>query len=222
MTAAVRVLAAAACVWLAAPAAAQTRPVPPRILIDVGGTMLGGGALGSTDATYLTPTGESFTLFSTSQSWSAGAGIIGHLQVRVAPRVALELSGSWTRPEIRSKITGDFEGAADTTATAAVSQFLTNGGLVVSFKTRGKWTPFARGAVSWLRHLSDDETLYQDGISAELGGGIRYAWKEKRGHVKPYGLRADVWISARSGGLELAQKSWVIAPGFSAAFIFKL
>lgn len=206
----------------AVPAAAEQAPSPPRVLIDVGGTILGGGKLGSTDATYTTPTGQSITLFSTAQSWTAGPGIIGHLQVRVAPRVALELSGSWTRPEIRSKITGDFEAAADTTAASSVDQFLTSGGLVMSFATHGKWTPFARGAVGWLRHLSNDQTLYQDGISTELGGGIRYAWKEKRGHVKPYGLRVDVWLSARSGGLDLAQKSRVIAPGFSAAFIFKL
>jgi hypothetical protein len=216
-----RALALTALLAPAVPAAAQQAP-PPRVLIDVGGTVLGGGALGSTDATYITPTGQSTTLFSTSQSWSAGAGLIAHLQVRVKPRVDLELTGSWTRPEIRSKITGDFEGAADTTAASTVDQFLTSGGLVVSFARHGKWTPFARGAVSWLRHLSNDQTLYQDGISAELGGGIRYAWKEKRGHVKPYGLRADVWISARSGGLDLAQKSRVIAPGFSAALIFKL
>jgi len=215
-------VAMAALLVPAVPAAAQPAPLPPRVLIDVGGTVLGGGTLGSTDATYLTPTGQSVTLFSTSQSWSAGPGIIGHLQIRVKPRVALELSGSWTRPEMRSKITGDFESAADTTAASTVSQFLTSGGLVISFTPHGKWTPFARGAVSWLRHLSSDQTLYQDGLSAELGGGVRYAWKEKRGHVKPYGLRADVWISARSGGLDFAQKSRVIAPGFSAAFIFKL
>ncbi len=211
-----------ASVWCAAPVSAQVAPLPPRVLLDVGGTVLGGGALGSTDATYVTATGAPFTLFSTSQSWSTGVGATAHLQVRLKPRVAVELSGSWTRPDIRSKITGDFEGAADTTATSAVSQFLTSGGLVVSFRPRGKWTPFARGAVSWLRHLSNDETLYQDGLSADLGGGLRYAWREKRGHVRPYGVRADVWINVRSGGLELAHQSRVIAPGFSAAFIFKL
>ena len=73
-----------------------------------------------------------------------------------------------------------------------------------------------------MRHLSNDQTLYQDGIAADLGGGVKYAWKEKRGHVKPYGLRADVWMNLRAGGIKLAQKSRVIAPGFSASLIFKL
>jgi len=207
---------------LVAPASAQSVPLPPRVLFDVGGTLIGGGALGTTDATYLTPTGQSLTLFSTSQSWSAGAGITGHLQVRLKPRVALELSGTWTRPEIRSKITGDFEGAADTTALQPVSQFLTNGGVVVSFARHGAWTPFARGAVGWLRHLSSDQTLYQDGLSVELGGGVTYVWRPTPGHLRPYGLRADVWANLRRGGLELAQASRIIAPGFSAEFIFKL
>ena len=177
---------------------------------------------GSADATYTTSTGASFTLFSTAQSWSSGEGIIGHLEIRVAPRVALEISGDWTRPEIRSKITSDFEGAADTTATQRVSQFRANGGVVVSFAPRGRWTPFARGAVGWLRHLSSDNTLYQDGVTADLGGGVRYAWREKAGHVTPYGVRADFWLNARSGGLDLAKQSRIVTPGFSVAFILKL
>lgn len=211
------------CLGLAAvPAAAQSTVAPPRVLIDLGGTMQGGGDLGSTDATYTTPTGTPFTLFSTAQSWGGGAGVVGHLSIRVKPRVALEVSGSWTRPELRARITGDFEGAADTTATQTVSQFLAGAGVAVSFKPRGKWTPFARGAVSWMHHLSNDQTLYQDGVAADLGGGVRYVWKEMRGHVKPYGLRADVWMNVRSGGIELAPRSRIITPGFSASLIFKL
>ena len=222
MTALMRAGAVVACLGCAAPALAQSAAVPPRVLLDVGGAWIGGGALGTTDATYMTAAGESFTLFSTSQSWSAGAGLIGHLQVRVAPRVALELSGSWTRPDLRAQISADVEGAADTTATSTVSQFITSGGVVFSLKPRGKWTPFARGAVGWLRHLSNDETLYQDGVSADLGGGVTYAWREKSGHLRPYGLRADVWMNVRSGGLDFAEKSRVITSGLSAAFIFKL
>ncbi len=218
-----RVVAMAAGLGLAAvPAAAQSASAPPRVLLDVGGTLLGGGSLGSTDATYTTPTGASFTLFSTAQSWGSGAGVTAHLLIRVKPRVAFEVSGSWTRPELRARISGDFEGAADTTATETVSQFLTGAGVVVSLTPRGKWTPFARGAVSWMRHLSSDQTLYADGVAADLGGGVRYAWKNARGHVKPYGLRADVWMSVRSGGMALAQRSRIIAPGFSASLIFKL
>lgn len=207
------------------PASAQTprsQPSQPRVLIDVGGAVLGGGDLGSVDATYTTPAGGPFTLFSTAQSWSAGAGIIGHLQVRVTPRLAIELSGDFTRPEARSKITGDFESAADTTATQTVSQFRTNLGAVWSFPTRGRWTPFARGTIGWLRHLSNDNTLYSDGVTTDLGGGVRYAWREKPGHIKPYGVRADVFLNIRSGGLDLAQKSRIVAPGFSVSFILKL
>lgn len=219
----VRVTAIAAGLCLVAiSAAAQSSLVPPRVLVDVGGTALGGGGLGSIDATYTTPTGTSFTLFSTSQSWGAGRGVVGHVMIRVKPRVAIELSESWTRPELRASITGDFEGAPDTMATQAVQQFLTSAGVVVSFTPHGKWTPFARGAVSWMRHLSNDQTLYLDGVAGDLGGGVRYVWKEKSGHVKPYGLRADVWMNVREGGIKLAQKSRVIAPGFSASLIFKL
>ena len=205
----------------ATPVAAQVAP-PPRVLIDIGGSWAGGGSLGSTDATYITPSGATMTLFSTSQSVSGGAGLGGHLRVRLTPRVAVEASASWSRPELRSRITGDFESAEETTATQTFSEFLAGGGLVMSFKRESRWRPFARGAVSWMRQLSGDQSHYHDGVRADLGGGMEYVWREKRGHIKPYGLRADVWIGVKRGGLELDQKSRIISPGFSASLIFKL
>lgn len=204
---------------LARPASAQTAP---RVLIDAGAAAVGGGSLGSTDASYITPAGTPFTLFSSSQSWSMGAGVIGHLLVRVAPRVQVEVAGSWTAPQLRSKITSDFENIPETTASQTLSQFLTTGGVVVSIRPRGPWTPFVRGAAGWMRHLSRDQTLYQDGVTVDLGGGVRYAWREKRGHVKPYGVRADVWLNVRRGGIEAAPRSRLITPALSVAFIFKM
>jgi hypothetical protein len=220
----VRALAilAISAVGLFAPQRSEAQALAPRVLIDVGAARIGGGSLGSRDATYTTPAGDPFTLFSTSQSWSAGTGVIGHVLVRITPRVAAELSGSWTRPELRSTITADFEGIGNTTASQSVSQFLTSGGLVMSLRQRGKWTPFARGAIGWLRHLTNDQTLYDDGISAEIGGGVKYTWAEKHGHFRPYGLRADVWMNLRTGGIEAAPKSRVIAPGLALSLMFKL
>lgn len=206
---------------VAAPLYAQVAP-PPRLLLDVGGTWTGGGSLGTTDANYITPTGTTMTLFSTTQSVSGGAGLGGHLRVRLTPRVAFEASGSWSRPQLRSRITGDFEGADAVTATQTYSEFLAGGGLVLSFHQQGRWRPFARGAVSWMRQLSGDQSHYHDGYRADLGGGMQFVWREKRGHIKPYGLRADVWIGVKHGGLELDQKSRIVSPGFSASLIFKL
>jgi len=73
-----------------------------------------------------------------------------------------------------------------------------------------------------MRQLAGDQSHYEDGVSVDLGGGVAYAWREKRGHFTPYGLRADAWLGLRTGGLELDRRSRVIAPGFSAALIFKL
>lgn len=214
-----RTFIAAALVFSAAPAFAQT--AAPRVLLDIGAAMVGGGKAGSVDAVYTSPTGNTVPLFSTSQSWGPGAGAIVHLQIRLKSRLALELSGDFTRPEARASITGDFEAADNVTAIQRVSQFRTNAGLVLSFQQRGKWTPFVRGTIGWLRHLSNDQTLYQDGVTADLGGGVLYTWRQKSGHFKPYGIRADVFVNARNGGLELGPKSRIIAPGGALSFIFK-
>ena len=92
----------------------------------------------------------------------------------------------------------------------------------LSSRTPGGQPPFARGAVSWLRHLSHDQTLYQDGIALDLGGGVDYVWRTKGGHVKPYGLRADVFMNMRSGGIDAAAKSRVIAPAIGLSLIFRM
>lgn len=205
---------------VASTASAQT-PVP-RVLVDIGATVVGGGALGSTDAVYMTPSGAAYTLFSTSQSWSSGAGFVGHVQIRLSPRVQLEIGESWTRPTMESSITNDVEGAASTVATQTVHQFLTSAGVTVSMPQRGRFRPFGRATLSWLRQLSDDQTLFRSGLAGEFGGGGVYLLADVPGHFKAYGLRADVFVNVRSGGLELAQKSRVIAPGISASFIFKL
>lgn len=209
---------------LGAPVSAQTmtQPASPRVTIDVGAAFIGGGTLGSSDATYASATGTPVTLFSTSQSVKGGAGLIGRLEIRLAGTVALELGGSWTRPKLQSKISSDFEGAENTTATQTISQFLAGGGLVKSFASHGRVTPFVRGTASWMRQLAGDQSLYKDGVSVDLGGGVRYARQSPNGHFKPYGLRADVWMSLRTGGIEIDTKHRLFSPGVSASLIFKL
>lgn len=219
-------LASAVMLLALAPAAmGQTVTQPgtsPRATLDIGAIYVGGGSLGTSDATYLSSTGTPVTLFSTAQSIKGGPGVVGHLNISIAQGVALELSGSWSRPVLQSKITGDTEGAESTTATQTISQFLAGGGLVKSFAAHGRVTPFVRAAASWMRQLSGDQSFYKDGVSVDLGAGVRYSRAQVKGHFKPYGLRADVWMNLRSGGIELDTKPRILSPGVSASLIFKL
>jgi hypothetical protein len=209
-------------IWLfgfaVAPAFAQT---PPRVLLDLGAAWSGGGTFGTADATYTAPDGSVFTLFSTKNSISGGFGGASHLLVRVTPRVAAEISGSFLRPALRSTTSADFEGVDPVTATQRISQFTLGGGAVVRLRDDAAWIPFLRGHAAWLRQLSGDFSLYQDGVAYEAGGGVFHRWKHRAGHFRPYGLRIDGMVSIRRGGIEPAKGKTLISPAFSIALVVK-
>jgi hypothetical protein len=212
-------LCAVATLGAATPSFAQA---PPRLRFDVGAVLIRGASAGSSAATYTAPDGSLVPLFSMDKSIGSAMGATSHLSIRVSPRVALEITALWARPELRTKLSADTDGADNETATQAIDRFVVGGGAAIGLKQFGRWHTFARGSVGWMRELSDDQSLYQDGWNAQAGGGANYVWKEKRGHFRPYGIRAEVWLDVRHGGMSFAEKSRIIAPAISAAMIFKL
>ena len=212
-------LGALAIFGTAAPSFAQT---PPRLLFDAGPVFIGGASAGIATVTYPAADGSLIPQFSLDKSFGPAIGVNSHLAIRVSSRVALEVTAMWARPELRTKLAGDTDGADNETATQSVDRFVVGAGASVGLKQFGRWQAFARGSFGWLRELSDDQSLYQDGWNAQAGGGANFVWKEKRGHFRPYGVRTEIWLDIRHGGMSFAEKSRVIAPAISAAMIFKL
>lgn len=210
-----------AAVMMALPvtAAAQSRPAP-RVVIGAGITGAGGGSLGSTDATYQQPNGTPYVLFTMTRRVTSGLGLIGHLQVRVTRHVWIEGSGAWTAPHLETAITNDVEAAA-ATASQRVSQFQAGGGLIYVVRPEARVRPFFRIAGGWLRQLSDDQTLHQDGWSGDAGGGVQYVWADRRGRFTLYGLRADAGVSVRDGGLPLVARQRLVTPVASVTLMVK-
>lgn len=198
------------------------RPASAQVLFDVGAVLVGGAHAGTSTATYTAPDGSQVPQFSLDKSLAPAAGVTGHLSMRLSSRVRLEASARWARTEFRTKLSGDADGADNVTATQSVDRFVVGGGATIGLKQIGRWHSFARGSFGWLRELSDDQSLYQDGWVGELGGGANFRWKEKAGHFRPYGIRADIWLDIRHGGLSFSEKSRLLSPAFSAALIFKL
>jgi hypothetical protein len=197
-------------------------PTAPRIVFDVGAVLVGPAGAGKTSALYTAPDGSSVPQFTIDKSIGPAVGVRGNVSIRISSRVSLEATARWARPQFRTKLAGDTDGADDTTATQSVDQFVVGGGAKLALKSFGRWHTFARGTFGWLRELSDDLSLYQDGWAAEVGGGATFQWTEKKGRFRPYGIRTDIWLDLRHGGLSFAEKSRVMAPALAAAMIFKL
>lgn len=207
----------------ASPGAAATAG-ERRWSLDLGVVWLGSGGAGTLDATYITPAGDPAPQFSIEKSIGQGLGGSARLARRLSSRVSAEVTGTWVRPEFRARLSDDVDDAADATATERVDRFTVVGGATIRITQGARWQTFARGGAGWLRELSDDRTLYDDGLVLQAGGGATYAFARARTrtHRGPAGLRFDLWLDVRRGGLDFAERRYVLAPAASIAFVLKL
>jgi hypothetical protein len=222
---------AALAAWLivtsAQPAAAQTtRPQPSRpprdhgIELTLGGAWTGGNSFGSADANLQAPDGSSLTLFKSTSDLGAGGGLESHLSFRVTKPFAVEFSGTWTHATIHTALSGDFENAEPLTASVGVSRFTLEGSAVWTFKTRGRSRWFLRGGFGWMREVDETSVLTEDGTIANIGGGVKYWWRDQaRGAFRKLGLRVEGRAAIRSSGISLDQKSTRVAPVLAGGLV---
>ena len=197
-------------------ASAQT----PRVEVTLGGVVSGPASAGDVNATLIDSGGGALTLFKTSNKVAAGAGAEVQVAVRVRPRLLVELSGSWVKTNLETRVTSDLEDAAPMTARLGVHQFTVEGSLRYRFSRRGRWDPFVRGGAGWLRELTTDRALVENGLSANLGGGIKYWVRESRpGLFGRLALRAEVRLLARRGGIAFGDAGTRLAPMFAAGLV---
>ena len=129
-----------------------------------------------------------------------------------------EVSGTWGQADLRSQISGDFEGAAPITATNRLTVFTVEGSGIWYFRGRGRLEPFVRAGAGWMRQLTADEALAGDGTIANAGAGVKYWYFERdRGRLKRLGLRFEARAVGRFGGLELGTKDRLISPAVSVS-----
>lgn len=170
-----------------------------------------GFSLGAITGNETQPNGMSFPLFTAQTRVDSATGLAGALSRQLAGSIAIEADGSWRKPTYRTTVTADFEHATLGDATNAATEFAIAGTLVVTLAHKSRLQPFVRVGGGWRRELSEDRTLSADGRLVMVGGGVKY-WMGERGFVEHLGLRADVGVLGRSGGLSL--------PGVTGTFRF--
>lgn len=206
---------------LAAPAAAQTQSTAraEKFEVDIGAAFVGSGAFGSANASLTSPSG-SLTLFSTANGLSASVGPEAHIVFGLNRRLQAELTGTWSRAELRSTISGDFEGAEAVTSTLGISIYTVETSVVWYPRRHRKLDPFVRGGAGWLREVTSDGTLSANGVIATGGAGVKYWLREdNRRTLKRFGLRAEFRVLSRSDGLSLDLAKRLIAPAFGVSAI---
>jgi hypothetical protein len=189
-------------------------------VLEVGLGWLGGSPAGTQNANLTAPDGTPFLLFSTDNTIGPGVGPEVRLGLRLTPRLAVEASGEWSRADLRSATSGDFEGASPVTASDRMTVFTVEGAVLWSFARHGKLEPFLRGEVGWRRELTSDSALAGTATIAGGGGGVKYWWREHdRGAFKRIGLRSDVRLVGHHGGLAFGTGRRAASPAASVGLM---
>jgi hypothetical protein len=192
---------------LQAPAAfaQQAEPDNPRWEVGIGSLWIGRQPLGTKSATETTSAGGTLSLFDSSSELGSGAGVSGHVGVRLTHSLVAEAEASYVKPPLRIAISGDFESAPALTATETVRQ-VTIGGDVLWYLPHRTWmlrvAPFAMAGGGYLRQIHESATVIETGRFYQFGGGATLLLVTGRHfHARGIGARVDARALIRSKGV---------------------
>jgi hypothetical protein len=194
---------------LAAPvlARAQASREPPRGRIEAAfaAGWLGGGGLGDAAANLRTSGSGDYLLFTTDTRFAAAPMIEARVAYPLTARYTIEGRFGFSRPELRTSISGDAENAPALSVAEPVDQYTFEGALVVMLSGLrfASLVPFASGGAGYLRQLHEGQTLVEEGVAYHVGGGVkRQLFARQRGLVKGAGVRGEARLYVFSHGVE--------------------
>jgi hypothetical protein len=213
------------------PAASGTPALPaapasgPRFEVAVGASWLGGYDLGSREARLTgngVPAGASVVLLRTTTDVGQAPSFDARLGVGVNRWLRVEAGFGYARPELRTSVSADMEQAAGLVATDTVKQYVIEGAAMALIGrlafAGGRAAPFVTGGAGYLRQLAESDQVVETGAIYHAGGGIRWlAHARRTGSIRGYGMRGDVRLNVRTGGVDVAEQArlW---PSLGASF----
>jgi len=190
---------------------AGNRPVR-RVEIDVGGGVLGGAELGSVDANLRAnaQARQPLRLFTADSRFARAPVLRVRAGFALTRRFAVEGGLMFGRPEIRTSITADSEGAPSLTGVERVDQYVVDASLVMvldGLRVGARMVPFVAGGGGYLRQLHEGQTVIEQGQVYHAGGGVKY-WllARDRGLVRATGLRGDAGVQVMRGGISFEDR----------------
>jgi hypothetical protein len=210
----------------ATPSQAQTAPDAakgPRRAWDVavGVQMITPASLGTLDADLTDPAGAPVRLFRTTTDTGLALGLEANIGTSVSRRFDVEFSGAWTRFDVRSRISDDFEDVPAITVSETLTRFSAGGAVLWRFVDRPRTAWFVRGGVGWMRELSSDASLVEDGLLVDAGVGVKYWLSTNAAGDGRFGLRAEFRVLNRRQGIEIDDGSTRLWPVVAGTAVFR-
>jgi hypothetical protein len=214
---------AAMVLWAPALADAQvflrgSRPRAGSVEMSGGGLWTGGQSLSSSAAVLTGNPGSgnaSIDLFETDPSLAAAIGAQGTVAVYVTRALAIEGGVQFSRPQLKIRVTGDFEDAPDVTATTTLSSYVFTGSLVYHFGNSPRRVPFIAGGAGHIRDVHSGNEVVDTGTEYHGKAGIKLWFGSRR----TAGLRLEGGLSVRDGGFSYDDERRV-APVAAASFLY--
>ena len=225
MTVSKLLTATAAALLIAATAHAQTAAAKaPRKQreFSLGGLIIAPMSLGDIEGNLLNGNGnETLTFIGLENKLAMGYGVEAILGYQLSGRTWFEAAGSWSRPNLSSKVLEDADGEQGATISTGVSRFALGGALVRYLKDTGRTAWFVRLDGAWMRETAGGNTLTGDGFIGGGGLGWRHFWRTTgKGTVKRMGLRIEGRGVVRGGGLDLGESSVRFGAAGAAHLVF--
>jgi len=177
----------------ASPLHAQT-PSRGTVEIGGGGALAAGSDLAGRTAELTSNTGTTgapFDYFEVDGRIKAGYGALARIGVYLSSAASIEGGVHWLRAINSQRITGDTEGALDTTAEAKLNQYLFDGSALWHFGS-GAARPFVYGGAGYMRVLHEGDALIEDGPEFHAGFGVKWSIGRR------VAIRGDGGISVRT------------------------
>jgi hypothetical protein len=183
-----------------------------RVEVEIGGGLLGGAGLGTGDANLRAnaTARQPFRLFTADSRFERAPTVHVRAAVPLTSRFALEGGVTRSRPDIRTSLTADAEGAAPLTSIEQVDQYVFDASLVWmvdALRLGDRLVPLVTGGGGYLRQLHEGRTVIEHGQIYHAGGGVKY-WLFTRtsGFVRSTGLRGDVRVELVRGGISFEER----------------
>jgi hypothetical protein len=214
----IRALLAALTILAGAPLAVAQTPDPAprahRFTLSGGASWSGGYPVGGNTATLRrnepgTIDPNPFTLFRADASIKRALGVEARIGYALTRAFELEVGGVFARPQVAVRISQDQEADPVVLSDEDLRQFVVEGNLVwhlsrPAFGTRAR--PYLTAGAGHLWQLYEDRVKVETGTLAHVGGGVRYWLRGGDTSRRALGLRGEVRLQLRSGGVEFEDR----------------
>lgn len=183
-----------------------------RVEVDAGGGLFGGTGLGAGDANLRAnaQAPQPFRLFTADSRFERAPSVHLRAAVALSRRFGVEGGVTLSRPEIRTSLTADAEGAASLTSIERVDQYTFDASLVLmldALRLGSRLVPFVAGGAGYLRQLHEGHTVIEHGQVYHVGGGLKYwLFSRTNGFVRSTGLRGDARVQVLRGGISFDER----------------